>query len=146
MTPLEDAVLTICESAGWKQVPPDSDGRYTFVFDNGLSMELFSPDGRLCIFAGDIAALPDEEQEATRLLGEFGRRAVAAMRTSACTVSLDEKRKTLCLHRALPFMSFSAHEAPEIMEDFLNNLAWWKQQADAVQTPASTFSLFSLIR
>lgn len=146
MTTLEDTVLAICESAAWKLVPPDSSGHHVFIFDNSLSMELFSPDGRLCIFAGDITTLPTDEPEATQLLDEFGRRAVAAMRTSACTVSLDEKRNTLCLYRSLPFISFSAHEAPEIMEDFLNDLVWWKQQADTMQTSTNAFSFFSLMR
>lgn len=146
MKSLSDMVAVVCDSGGWQPVQPDSNGHYIFSFSNGPDMELFSPDGKNCILTGQITQIPNDRQEKARFLSEFARRAVAAMQTSPSVVSLNEKENIVCLHRIFPIVSLSSYEAPEIVEDFLNDLSWWQQQAKDLETPAVPFSPFSLLR
>ena len=56
---LTSAVAVVAGAAGWKLTAPDENGVYHYFLENGLDLDIRSPDGRLCVLSADLGAAPD---------------------------------------------------------------------------------------
>ena len=139
MALLQESADAITSAAGWRKASPDARGVFRFRLEGELDMELFSPDGRTGILHADLGPLPEAERDADELLRKCASRVVAAARTRRTVLSVEEGR--LSLHLMVPLNAAAAESMSRHAKDFLNDLAWWKNQVQG--GAAASFSPFS---
>lgn len=112
---------------------PDADGIYRFLLDDGLDMDVFSPDGAWCIFTADLGAAPEAWDSAgDASLAELGWKAAAVMRSQISVLSTNGGRLELTVR--VPFPQLSDDVLLETVRKFLNDQAWWRESLN----PGST--------
>ena len=123
---LQEVADSICKATGWKnQIKKDS---HTILFEleNGLNVNIYSPDGRTLILHSIIAKLPFDEYEAKKLMDKFANHAVSACKAKETIVSFHADQ--IMLHHDITHKN-GDFEINKGAKDFLNDLAWWKQKA-----------------
>ena len=115
---LTAAVERLSQAAGWRMPEPDADGIYRFLLDDGLDMDVFSPDA--WDSAGDAS------------LAELGWKAAAVMRSQISVLSTNGGRLELTVR--VPFSQLSDDVLLETVRKFLNDQAWWRESLN----PGST--------
>lgn len=129
MSRVKNAAEAIAQAAGWKQPRPGEDGRFRFSLEEGLDMEMFSPDGSTCIMRGIVASLPAEGPEAETALAEYAKRAVGRARTGKTVLTVEEGRTVL--FRDMRLDKLTPEEVVREARDFLNDFAWWRGRVQA---------------
>ena len=130
---LTAAVERLSQAAGWRMPEPDVDGIYRFLLDDGLDMDVFSPDGAWCIFTADLGAAPEAWNSAgDASLAELGWKAAAVMRSQISVLSTNGGRLELTVR--VPFSQLSDDVLLETVRKFLNDQAWWRESLN----PGST--------
>ena len=130
---LTAAVERLSQAAGWRMPEPDADGIYRFLLDDGLDMDVFSPDGAWCIFPADLGAAPEAWDSAgDASLAELGWKAAAVMRSQISVLSTNGGRLELTVR--VPFPQLSDDVLLETVRKFLTDQAWWRESLN----PGST--------
>ena len=137
-------VSMIAQAAQWREAVADADGVYHYFLEDGLDLNIQSPDGRTCIFSADLGSLNDDnvvarEDELTRV----GQLIAATVTKRASILSLHNERWEL--HRSVYLPAVSERQIIAHAQEFLNDQAWWKQnlRGDVVTTASSPFSMSS---
>lgn len=134
------AVSAIEEAAGWRPTAPDADGVWHYFLEDGLDLNVFSPDGRTCVFDADLGSLPDPGPARDEELVRIGRLVAASLKTRASILSVRNGR--LSLHRTVRLQTASERQIVAQAQDFLNDQAWWRRNLNA-NVAASSSSAFS---
>lgn len=129
----------ITEAAGWKHAEPDQAGAFSFSLDGGLNFSLFTPENRTAVLFADLGAAPEigtqgGDEEFRRLSSV----AAAALKKRFSIFSVDSGRMEL--HRMFPIDGWTEKDVILEVRDFLNDLAWWKQQLSGGGTQTSSFT------
>lgn len=120
------AVEKMAAEAGWRVPMPDADGIYHFFFEEGLEMDVFSPDGVWCILTTDLGGAPTlGDFDAEAALADLGRKAAAVMRSQNSILTINDGR--LELMARVPFAQMSDDVLIETVRLFLNDQAWWRE-------------------
>jgi len=139
---LAQAVDSIAQAAGWSHVSADTAGVYRYFLEDGLDLELSSPDGRLCVLSADMGLAPTpDEADSTERLVKIGRLAAGIMKRRASVITVDDSN--LQLTRTFDLTTASEQDCIEQASDFLNDEAWWKANLNDTEAPSST-SPFSM--
>ena len=126
-SPLQRSADIITRAAGWKNASPGTDGTFRFSLEGGLDFEIFSPENRTGILFAVIkkiqegsAALTDDE------IQRLGALAAGSLkkRRSICSIG----KQGIELYRTFPLQEISEQTLITEVQEFLNDLAWWKQQ------------------
>lgn len=122
---LADVVRQLADAAGWKPAPTDSEGVCRYLLEDGLDLEISSPDGRVCVFSADLGGAPDAAtlQGAAELV-DIGKAAAAVMRSQASVLSIDDGRLTL--YQKFDMNEVSDEALIRAARTFLNDQAWWR--------------------
>ena len=125
---LRSAVQSICLHAGWKEPPVNGTGCYPFDLEGGLSFALSSPDGER-LLARAALLVPEAGQEIT------GETLAAVMRITAArfaklkaVTALNPETGELELYAFTGLRDGNADTREAFMENFLNELSFWKAQ------------------
>lgn len=114
----------ICAKAGWNVPGINSSDRYRFRLDGDMIIDASSPDHRTLVLEAEIRKLSRADRDQTI------QRAAAAVlpRTFKDTaiLSLDMDEQSLHLHRVVLLGALRASEFSDVMEDFINDLAFYK--------------------
>lgn len=141
---LNSAVAVVAGAAGWKLTAPDENGVYHYFLENGLDLDIRSPDGRLCVLSADLGAAPDPARpDAEAEYVRIGRLAAGIQRKRASILSTDESGR-LELFRTVDLSTVQEQRLIEEVRDFLNDQAWWRlnlQGSSAQSDSASPFSM-----
>ncbi|MDY6010066.1 MAG: hypothetical protein SPJ12_02825 [Duodenibacillus sp.] len=133
---LSQAVQTVSGAAGWRAAHPDELGVYHYLLQEGLDLDLQSPDGRTLIAGCDMGPAP-EEDERWELIG---RLAAGSTLRRASVLAAEDGRLTL--FRRLDLTRVSENELVGGVRDFLNDQVWWRTQLEgAPQSSAGGFSM-----
>ena len=114
----------VCAKAGWSIPGIDSRDRYRFRLDGGMIIDASSPDHRTLVLEAEIKKLSRADRDQT-----IQRAATAVLpRTfkDTATLSLDMEKLSLHLHRVVLLGALRASEFSDIMEDFVNDLAFYR--------------------
>ena len=143
---LQQIADIITNAAGWKRAEPDSEGVFRFSLEGGLDFSLLSPDNRTAVLLADLGPAP----EAGTMNGNDKLKRLAALaagtlkkRRSSFAIAGDRLELTY----SFPVQLDDEIAIRQIMKDFLNDLAWWKQQVtgkdsnSSSNTSSSPFSL-----
>ena len=142
-SPLQQSADIITRAAGWKKASPDTNGTFRFSLEGGLDFEMFSPENK----TGILFAVIKEIQEGGASLTDDELQRLGALAAGSL-----KKRRSICslgqqgieLYRTFPLQGTSDQTLLTEVQDFLNDLAWWKQQlARSGATPSSKTSPFS---
>ena len=138
---LEDAVRIIAEAAGWKIAAPDEHGARHYLLEEGLDLDIESPDGRVLVASADLgdapeAGSPGADEEWVRI----GKLAAGVMKRRASVLAANEGR--LELFRTVDLSQAGVTELVDAVRDFLNDEAWWRANLSAV--PGQAASPFSM--
>lgn len=151
------AAASIAAAARWEAPSPDTAGVITFRLNEGLRLEVFSPDGQTVILRGTVCPLPADEADADALAEKALRLAAAGgRRRSILSLSPPESPESpgaqkLLLHRAVRQgdartigTDIFAHGA----QGLLNDLTWWRKQLvesdQTLFTPPDLYASFFL--
>ena len=138
---LIDAARTLAEAAGWSPPAIAADGVCRYALEDGLDLELSSPDGRTLILAADLGEAPvlkeGNEEAARARLERIGLLSAASMRKRASVLSIHEGR--LRLTRTLSLQSAHQGALLAAAEGFLNDQAFWRDAlGDGARTSMSS--------
>ena len=137
---LAQFVTALAERASWAVSAPDERGVYHFYLEDGIDLDLQSPDGRTCIASADLGEAPEDTPE-----GETELRRIALI--SGAALQTRRSRATIAAGRLELFRSFALNEGGDYeriaqVRDFLNDQAWWKEALAGPGPSASPFSMF----
>ena len=122
------AVQSICSRAGWKKPRADAQGVYAFAMEGGYSFTLSSPDGER-LLARSALLVPGERQEiAGETLAAVMRVTTARFAKLKAVTALDPETGELELYAFAGLRGHDAGTHETFMEDFLNELSFWKAQ------------------
>jgi hypothetical protein len=114
----------VCAKAGWSVPGIDSSDRYRFRLDGGMIIDASSPDHRTLVLQAEIKKFSQADRDQT-----IKRAATAVLPrtfTDTATLSLDMEKKSLRLHRVVLLGTLRASEFSDVMENFVNDLAFYK--------------------
>lgn len=138
---LKEAVEAVAGAAGWKITTPDESGVYHYLLEEGLDLDLASPDGRTLILSADLGGAPQSSEPGVdEEWKRIGRLAAAVLRKRASILSCHAGR--LELYRTVILTHAEPQEIIEACKDFLNDQAWWRANLNS-NTTATTASPFS---
>lgn len=122
---LETVVRHVSDVAGWKTMAPDSEGVYRYFFEEGLDLEIRSPNGRLLVLSADLGEMPEKGTPAyEERLREVAKLSAGIVRRRASVVSIYDGR--LELYRVINMNEATDEDYVYGVRDFLNDEAWWK--------------------
>ncbi len=114
----------VCAKAGWSVPSINSNDRYRFRLDRDMIIDAASPDQRTLVLEAEIKKLSRADRDQA-----IKRAATAVLPrtfTDTATLSLDMENLSLRLHRVVLLGALRASEFPDVMEDFINDLAFYK--------------------
>ncbi|MGN1149749.1 MAG: CesT family type III secretion system chaperone [Sutterella sp.] len=134
---LASAVAAVAHTAGWRQALPDENGVYHYFLENGLDLDIRSPDGRTCILSADLGEAPDPNmQDAESELIRIGRLAAGIQRRRSSVLSVNEGR--LELFRTVDLNAADERRLAAEVRDFLNDQAWWRLNLQGASAASSS--------
>jgi hypothetical protein len=134
------AVRSICVRAGWKEPPADASDVYAFDLEGDLAFTLASPDGDR-LLARAALLVPGAGQEiAGETLAAILRVTAARFARLKAVTALDPATGTLELYAFTGLRDGDAGARATFMEDFLNELSFWKAQP-ALGAPSALVAL-----
>lgn len=143
---LHDAIRILCAAAGWKLPPAPEDGVYSFALEKDLEVRVFSPDGKDLFFQSVIANFSENTLQEDKELGRLLSISAVRARAFRSVLAMDENDR-LILFDCFPFNKYDTDSLPLNMENFLNELEFWRAQVTkAYPAPEDDGSLFSLTR
>lgn len=138
MNMLQNAVTNLTQAARWKPALPGADGSYVFHLGSGLDFTVFSPDDTVCILRAEVKSLSGEAREVESLLQRCAALVVACCRERSSVLSVADG--VLHLHSILPCTE-AVTGLPTAARNFLNDLAWWRNQVEHGETRAFSCSM-----
>lgn len=117
---LQEIANKISSHTNWKQKTP-VDNTVTFTLDDGLVLNIYSPEGSTIILHSTITELSGDDYSNKQLMQKAGQLSVATVKTKKTIVAV--KDNALILHRTV----LQQNEIIEDTKSFLNDLAWWKK-------------------
>ncbi|MCF0253395.1 MAG: hypothetical protein HUK26_03565 [Duodenibacillus sp.] len=139
MLNLSSAVQALAGAAGWHVADPDELGVYHYFLEEGLDMDIQSPDGRLCVMSTDLGDAPSEsDPSASQELRRLGTLAAGILRSRGSVLSVQAGR--LELFRAFDLRRASEDDAVREGQAFLNDQAWWRSQLGGSAGLGQSFS------
>lgn len=115
----------VCAKAGWTVPSINSSNRYRFRLDRDMIIDAASPDQRTLVLEAEIRKLSRADRDLA-----MKRAATAVLPrtfTDTATLSLDMENQSLRLHRVVLLGALRASEFSDVMEDFVNDLAFYKE-------------------
>ncbi len=125
-SPLQRSADIITRAAGWKEALPDDDGVFRFSLEGGLDFELLSPENRTGILLAVLGSAPENDGRSDETLQRLAQLSAGSLKKRRSTFSIGERG--LELYRTFSLSEASEQSLPRTVRDFLNDLAWWKQQ------------------
>ena len=123
-----NVVRSICARAGWKEPGANEKGVYAFDLEGDLSFTLSSPDGDR-LLARSVLLAPRAEQEiAVETLAAVMRITAARFSKLKAVTAIDPKTGKLELYAFAGLRDANADTQNVFMEDFLNELSFWRAQ------------------
>ena len=123
-----NAVQSICSRAGWKKPRVNAEGVYSFDMEGGYSFTLSSPDGER-LLARSALLVPGERQEiAGETLAAVMRITTARFAKLKAVTALEPGTGALELYAFTGLRGNDTGTQETFMEDFLNELSFWKAQ------------------
>ena len=124
---LDKAVQVVCARAGWRVPPADDKKGYSFSLEGGISFSLSSPDCDRLLARSTLLAPAAGQELSADTLEAVMRITPARFARLAAVTSLDPESGALELHAFAPG-NMTEEEQGDFVEDFLNELAFWKAQ------------------
>ncbi|MEM7477726.1 MAG: CesT family type III secretion system chaperone [Planctomycetota bacterium] len=109
---------------------PDEDGIYSIVFDEGLAIEILVLGGNHLLIRSRLDELPADERESESVVFEYLRHNLAALREQIGTLSIDREADCIWLAETVAADQLRIQELLEILEGFVNSVAWWQRFTD----------------
>jgi hypothetical protein len=125
---LHGAVEAICARAGWKEPRADGEGVYAFDLEGGLAFSLSSPDGERLLARAALLAPGAGQEIAGETLAMVMRLTAARFAKLRAVVALNPETGGLELYAFTGLRGGDAGGRETFMEDFLNELSFWKAQ------------------
>jgi hypothetical protein len=122
------AVRSICVRAGWKEPRMDGKGSYTFVLEGDIAFTLSSPDGERLLARAALLVPGAGQETAGETLAAIMRITAARFAKLKAVTALDPETGILELYALTNLRGGDANAHEAFMEDFLNELSFWKAQ------------------
>ncbi len=139
---LSDFVDVLARQAEWTAPVPDAEGIYHFYLEDGIDLDIRSPEGRTCIISADLGSEPEADSpQASGEMLKLGKTAAAGASKRQSVLCLALGR--IELYRRIDLQQTSMAQFVEQVRDFLNDEMWWKNVLSGTAPSASPFSAFS---
>ena len=125
---LRSAVQSICSRAGWKEPPVDDKGLYAFDLEGGLSFSLSSPDGERLLARSTLLSPEAGQEIAGETLATIMRIIGARFAKLKAVTALNPETGALEIYAFTGLRDGDAGAQETFMEDFLNEVSFWKAQ------------------
>lgn len=125
---LAKAVNSLCASIKIEVPPVGADGRYVLHFADDIELRCFVHAGRAAL-EGVVRLLPEDERAEESVLKKLLQVSLGKARERGETLLLDEPSREIRLQRYLPADSDAGAGFIEVVEQFLNELDFWRRCA-----------------
>lgn len=121
---------------GLARSKPDQEGRYFFVFDGELELNLLQTGDQI-IVQGEIKALPEDEHLAAGLLANSLQKNLRRLRDKEEVLSIDPQDGTLMMFRRLSARRLDITDLERALGEFANAMEFWNRtMSDSPQVNA----------
>ncbi|MBF0201653.1 MAG: type III secretion system chaperone [Desulfamplus sp.] len=121
---IERWIESVCSRAGWPLPFKNSEDKYRFRIEPDLIIDAWSPDERTLILHAPVVKLTrDTRDHAIRMAATS---VLPRIFKDSSVLSLDTAAQTLGLHRVVTLGAIRASEFGDVMENFINDLAFYK--------------------
>lgn len=139
---LADFVNALALQAEWTVADPDAEGVYHFYLEDGIDLDIQTPDGRTCIISADLGNEPELDTVAGNSeIQKLGKAAAASAKNRSSVLCLAKGR--IELYRKIDLQQTGTMKFIEQVRDFLNDQMWWKNILSGSAPSSSPFSSFA---
>jgi len=125
---LHSAVRFICARAGWKEPDVNEKNAYAFDLAGELSFTLSSPDGERLLARSALLTPKAGQKIAGETLAAVMRITAARFTKLKAVTALDPETEELGLYAFTGLRDVDADTHETFVENFLNELSFWKAQ------------------
>lgn len=142
-TQLAQAVANLCSKIETEVPTADTNGRYVIPFDEGIELRCFTVAGST-VLEGVVHPIPEDHQTQEALLKKLLAASMGKARDRTESLLLDEPSREIRLHRRLPQDIDTGPDFIEAVEQFLNELEFWRKHASEGPQQRPVTSPFTL--
>jgi hypothetical protein len=140
---LAQSVADLCSAIETEVPALDAHGRYVIPFDEGIELRCFLV-GASTVLEGLVHPLPEDHLEEQALLKKLLNASLGKARDRNESLMFDEASREIRLHRRLPQDLDTGSDFVEAVEQFLNELEFWRKYASGDAQQPRTASPFAL--
>jgi len=120
---IEHWIKTVCTQAGWALPSKNIHDRYRFRLESDIIVDASSPDERTLVLEAEIAKFSSFDRD---LLKKSATAVLPRVFKDSATLSLNTAGQSLNLHRVITLGALRAADFSSVMENFINDLAFYK--------------------
>ncbi|MBI9092602.1 MAG: type III secretion system chaperone [Desulfobacterium sp.] len=121
---IEHWIQSVCSQAGWTLPSKNIDDKYRFRLEPDIIIDASSPDERTLVLEAEIATLSRFDRD------EKVKKAATAVLPrvfkDSATLGMDMANQRLHLHRVVTLGALRASDFTNVMESFINDLAFYR--------------------
>ncbi|MFO1349183.1 MAG: CesT family type III secretion system chaperone [Gammaproteobacteria bacterium] len=123
--PFKDLIEQLAYRLGIKEIRPDAQGEYRFVFDREL-MVYCAQAGRALLLRGVIGKRSGTARDAADQLQTLLRQNLARLKEQQEVMSLASDTDEFILYRLLPLETTRIDDLEQALGGYLNHLEFWR--------------------
>lgn len=117
-------IETVCSQAGWTVPSKNINDKYRFRLEPDIIVDASSPDERTLVLEAKIATFSRFDRD--EMLKRAATAVLPRVFKDSATLGLDTANQRLTLHRVITLGALRASDFSSVMENFLNDLAFYK--------------------
>lgn len=121
---IDQWIQSVCSQAGWEQPVKNNENKYRFRIEPDLVIDASSPDDRILVLESQVSFFADRHRD--ELVRQAATAVLPRVFKDSATLSLDAAGNGLVLHCTVTLGALRATEFPGVMENFINDLVFYK--------------------
>ena len=114
----------VCSHAGWEVPGKNSEDKYRFRIEPDIIVDASSPDDRVLVLEATVATFTRFDRDS--MIKKAATAVLPRVFKDTSTLSIEKATNSLCLHNVVSLGVLRASEFPEVMENFINGLVFYK--------------------
>lgn len=130
----KNAIQDLAKALNLEAPEPEDNGIYSFVFDDALEVNILSLKKDSLILTAPVTNPLNNSPETEKLLKKLLQINFSRLKEYEETLTWDPDSAQIVLSKEIPFSTLSEKPLIGQLEQFLNNIEFWKSATDQTST------------
>ena len=123
---ITELISALCQHLQLDSLEPNEEGVYELTFDDGLDIEILSFHNNL-LLRSSVGDFPEDTGQQEDFLRRLLNRSLPRLKDQYASLSIDEQQQRVWVYHSRPLNSLDIHRFCELVEQFVNAVAWWAE-------------------